>query len=45
MNGCQKNGEGVCLSQSIKTKGTYSAVELQRNKVNEPHNEGMGKNY
>ena len=26
-NGCQKNGEGVCLSQSIKTKGTHSAVE------------------
>ena len=25
--GCQKNGEGVCLSQSIKTKGTHSAVE------------------
>ena len=23
----QKNGEGVCLSQSIKTKGTHSAVE------------------
>ena len=24
---CQKNGERVCLSQSIKTKGTHSAVE------------------
>ena len=23
----QKNGEKVCLSQSIKTKGTHSAVE------------------
>ena len=23
----QKNGEGVCLSQFIKTKGTHSAVE------------------
>ena len=27
VNGCQKNGDGVCLSQSIKTKGTHSAVE------------------
>ena len=26
-NGCQKNGEGVCLSQSIKTKGMHSVVE------------------
>ena len=26
MNGCQNNGE-VCLSQSIKTKWTYIAVE------------------
>ena len=24
---CQKNEEGVCLSQSIKTKGKHSAVE------------------
>ena len=24
---CQKNGKGVCLSQSIKTKGTHSVVE------------------
>ena len=27
MNGSQKNGEGVCLSQSIKTKGMHSAVK------------------
>ena len=27
VNGCLKNGEGVCLSQSIKTKRTHSAVE------------------
>ena len=26
-HGCQKNEEGVCLSQSIKTKGTHNAVE------------------
>ena len=27
VNRCQKNGEGVCLSQTIRTKGTHSAVE------------------
>ena len=27
VNGCQKNKEGMCLSQSIKTKGLHSAVE------------------
>ena len=24
---CQKNGEGVCLSQTIKTKGMHSVLE------------------
>ena len=34
MNGCQKNGERVCLSQSIRTKGTQSAVEAaEKNKL------------
>ena len=28
-NGCQKNREGVCLSQSIKTNGTHSVVETK----------------
>ena len=27
INSREKNGEGVCLSQSIETKGTGSAVE------------------
>ena len=27
VNGCQKNGEGVCLSQSIKTKGMHNGVK------------------
>ena len=51
-DGCQKNGEGVCLSQTIKTKGwklqrggNTVLWKLQRNKANEPHNEGMEKNY
>ena len=46
MNGCQKNGKGVCLSQSIKTKGMHRrSTQLQKNKANEPHNESMGTNY